>query len=219
MAKGKIITKSLKQQAYEKLSTMYLKGDLKPGDPLLETELSEGLNISRTPLREAFLQLEKEGLVEIIPRKGAFVRRITLHDIQELFQIREAVEGMAAYLASTRLTEDQFNVLDRKFLAVSLQEDKLLKNQLAEEAGGMLHSIILIACDNQRIREILGSYRTLLTQERAVASSIPHQLDNAFAEHLLILENLKKGPEEAELSMRQHIRNTLKMVMENPGRD
>ncbi len=213
MAKQNSQGKSLKQQAYEKLTTMFLKGELKQGDPLIELNLSEKMKISRTPLREAFLQMEKEGIVEIIPRKGAFIKRITLHDIQEVFQIREAIEGMAAHLAATKITENQIEALEKIFNQADecRGDDSFLK--AAEKAGDNLHEMVLQISGNLRIREILNSYQLLLMREQKKAASIPVIIEQAFDDHKEILTGLKESPDAAEKAMRTHIRKTLNAVI------
>ena len=86
----------LGNQAYQKLKRIILGRQISPGEKLNESELAQGLGISRTPVREAINRLEKEGLVEIIPQRGAFVVQFSAKDVLELFLIRENLEGLAA---------------------------------------------------------------------------------------------------------------------------
>ncbi len=199
---------SLKQQVYDHLSSLYLANELNQGDPLNEVEISTRLQISRTPVREAFLQLEKEGIVEIIPRKGAFIRRISLHDIIELFQIREAIEGMAASLSAGRLSPELLAELEVQFTAARIESEISIFQSAAEEAGEKLHRLIIEISQNRRIKEILNNYRTLLDKEHRDAALIPKRIEESYVEHLQILQGLRTGPEAAESAMRLHIRNT-----------
>src|SRR3972149_3791966 len=85
---------------YELLKQMILDQKVPPGDPLPEEELARTFHVSRTPVHEALVRLEKDRLVVLQPWRGAFVRGMTMDDVQELYQIREALEGMAARLAA-----------------------------------------------------------------------------------------------------------------------
>ena len=209
MKDGENCFKSLKQIAYEKISSMILSGELRSDEELHEIALSEKLGISRTPLREAFQQLEKEGLIEVIPRKGAFLRKISVKDIQELFQVREAVEGMAARLAASKIGEEDLCRLEALFEKAGAELDSLEKSRKLEQIGDELHKVILQKCNNKRIIEILSQYKTILAYERMRAALIPIQVEDAFLDHIAILNGLRKGPDDAEASMRNHIRKTM----------
>ena len=96
---------SLGSRAYQELKQIILEGQVAPGKKLKEGDLAEALGISRTPVREAINRLEKEGLVEIFPQRGAFVVEFTEKDVFELFLIRENLEGLAARLAAEKISE------------------------------------------------------------------------------------------------------------------
>src|SRR5512139_2864913 len=96
---------SLGSRAYQELRRIILEGQVGPGKKLNEGELAKALGISRTPIREAINRLEKEGLVEIFPQRGAFVIQFTEKDVYELFLIRENLEGLATYLAAEKIDE------------------------------------------------------------------------------------------------------------------
>jgi DNA-binding GntR family transcriptional regulator len=99
-------------QIAEMLKQAILEGDFKGGDQLGEHDLQVRFGVSRSPLREAFRELEKLGLVEIIPRKGSFVRRISRKDIEENFPVRAALEGLAAKLAVKNMTKNTLTRLE-----------------------------------------------------------------------------------------------------------
>lgn len=109
----------LVEQVSRVLREAILEGHLRGGDQLVEAELKEQFGISRSPLREAFRDLEKKGLVEIIPRKGTFVKTITRRDIEEHFPVRSVLEGLAAREAYERLTEE-----DQEEMALALENMK-----------------------------------------------------------------------------------------------
>ncbi len=106
--KGKQIKpQGLTEQVSQILTEAILDGTLGPGESLIETELQKQLGVSRSPVREAFRDLEKKGLVTIIPRRGTFVKEITRKDLEENFPVRATLEGLAARQAYTLLTPDQ----------------------------------------------------------------------------------------------------------------
>ena len=98
--------KPLRDLVFENLREAILKGDLNPGDRLMEVQLANKLGVSRTPVREAIRKLELEGLVIMLPRKGAYVADMSLKDIIEVLEIRASLEGLAAYLASERMSDE-----------------------------------------------------------------------------------------------------------------
>jgi DNA-binding GntR family transcriptional regulator len=207
---------SLKHVAYEQIGQWLIDGTLQPGEALIETDLAERLGISRTPVREALHQLAQEGLVEMIPRRGAFVRRITLQDIEELFVIREAIEGVAARLAATKADPEQLRIFAELFETADKEPDEKKRQSLYEEAGDDFHDYILGSCGNTRIIEIIGTYKVLLQKERQIAAHIPGRIEQSSNEHRAILKALQqREPDLAEKAMRQHIVGTLNTILES----
>ncbi len=97
------------------LTEAIVDGTLNGGDQLVEADIQKRFSISRSPIREAFRDLEKKGLVEIIPRKGTFVKRITRRDIKEHFPVRSVLEGLAAREAYQRITEQELEAMADAF--------------------------------------------------------------------------------------------------------
>ena len=108
--------KPLRDLVFENLREAILKGDLNPGDRLMEVQLANKLGVSRTPVREAIRKLELEGLVIMLPRKGAYVADMSLKDIIEVLEIRASLEGLAAYLASERMSDEDIKKLEENNL-------------------------------------------------------------------------------------------------------
>jgi DNA-binding GntR family transcriptional regulator len=103
----------LGDQISEWLTVAILEGTIKEGDKLIEMRLQEQFGISRSPIREAFRELEKKGLVVIVPRKGTFVRKVTRQDIEDQFQVRAVLEGIAARLAFARMKEENLEEIEK----------------------------------------------------------------------------------------------------------
>lgn len=130
--------------------------DIKPGEQLNELMLAEKLGVSRSPLREAFRLLEAEGFVVRQPGKGAYVREVTADDLLELFPVRAALEGLAAELAATRLTEKELQVLGRiteKMAQAAEQRDVKTYQRLNYE----FHKAIVRGAHNRRLEEIINN--------------------------------------------------------------
>jgi DNA-binding GntR family transcriptional regulator len=162
------------------------------------------------------LQLAQEGLVEMVPRRGAFVRKISLQDIQELFEIREAIEGIATRLAATKADPERLKEIEVLFDEADKEPDEKKRRSLYDSIGDMLHDYILSVCGNKRIIEIIDTYKIVLQKERQMAASIPGRIEESLKEHRAVIEALKnRDPELAERRMRQHIVGTLNTILES----
>ncbi|CAB1060699.1 hypothetical protein D1BOALGB6SA_5466 [Olavius sp. associated proteobacterium Delta 1] len=148
----------LGEQVSQILIEAILEGALKQGDQLIEADLQKLFNVSRSPLREAFRELEKKGLVEIIPRRGAFVRTVTTKDIKENFPVRAALEGLAARQAYTRMTATDLKQINKAFsgmqLAVAKKQYAKYRNQ-----HHVFHETFIKACGNNLLIELLETLR------------------------------------------------------------
>jgi len=148
----------LGEQVSHILTEAILEGDLKGGDQLVEAELQQQFGISRSPLREAFRDLEKKGLVVIIPRRGTFVKRITRKDIEENFPVRAVLEGLAAQEAYRKITgnalEEMSNVLGEMARAVKKNDTKAYWRSHLE-----FHDIFIKASGNDILINVLKTLR------------------------------------------------------------
>ncbi|MEE9255616.1 MAG: GntR family transcriptional regulator, partial [bacterium] len=98
--------KSLSRMVAEEIKEAILKGDLQPGDKLVETDLTQSLGVSRTPLREAFRELAAEGYITVVPHKGSYVSTISEEEVLDLYSITSVLEGLATRLATPRLQSE-----------------------------------------------------------------------------------------------------------------
>jgi DNA-binding GntR family transcriptional regulator len=148
----------LGEQVSHILTEAILEGDLKGGDQLIEAELQKQFGISRSPLREAFRDLEKKGLVVIIPRRGTFVKRITRKDIEENFPVRAVLEGLAAREAYRKITPDALEkmacVLGEMARAVKENDTKAYWKSHLE-----FHDIFIKASGNDILIDVLKTLR------------------------------------------------------------
>jgi DNA-binding GntR family transcriptional regulator len=148
----------LGEQVSQILIDAILEGSLKQGDQLIEADLQKHFNVSRSPLREAFRELEKKGLVEIIPRKGAFVRTVTTKDIRENFPVRAALEGLAARESYARMTAKDLKQIQKAFAGM---QQAVAKKQYARyrEHHHVFHDAFIRASGNDLLIESLETLR------------------------------------------------------------
>ena len=149
----------LRDAVFMSLRKAILTGKIKPGERLTEIKLGKLLGTSRTPIREAIRKLELEGLVTIVPGSGARVSGMTVEDLQEVMEVRSALEQLSAGLASERITEEEKNQLRdacNDFIRSTAQGDSL---EIAE-ADVRFHDLILKAAKNEKLRGILKGRRT-----------------------------------------------------------
>ncbi|MBO8162133.1 MAG: GntR family transcriptional regulator [Brevibacillus sp.] len=178
-----------KQQVYEEIKNAIINHQILPGEPLYERNLSESLGISRTPIREAIQQLELEGWVKSIPRKGTFVNNISEKDVEEVLQLRRAIEGLVMELLIPTITDEQLEKVEQIYFSQSAQRednkrfiaiDKDFHNYLAELSG------------NSRVVQLM---QTISDQMRWFGIRALNQLGRAeqtLREHEMILTALKK---------------------------
>ena len=191
---------------YERLKQLILDQKVASGAPLPEEELARTFGVSRTPIHEALVRLEKDRLVILQPWRGAFVRGITMDDVQELYQIREALEGMAARLAAEMIGEELLNQLGKncvQLVALGENGDPVAFFETARE----FHWILFRGVSNQRVREILGNIREQMGAVRKYLVNNPEKVAADLQDHPMILDAIRRHePEEAEQLMRRHIR-------------
>jgi len=198
---------TLVDQIANALKDDILTGSLKGGDQLLEDSLKNEFGISRTPLREAFRVLEKEGLVEILPRKGTFVRRISRQDIEENFPVRAILEGLAARLAYANLAQQDINDMEE---VLEYMEEAAQRKDFIEYAKHHLtfHEIFINVSNNETLIALLHNLRMNRLWHRYTYQYYKEDFRNSLKIHRRILYLFKKknvSPEEIEKLVRRHI--------------
>lgn len=206
---------SLRGRVFHKLREDILNGKYKENEELKEVAIGEELGVSRTPVREAFRQLELEGLIQIVPNKGAYVTGITAKDIKDIYMIRSSLEGMCARLATEHITTEQLEELEENVYLASFHASKGHMEQMAE-LDNRFHHILYEACDSKMLEKLLQDFhqyvirirkKTLSTKERGIASN---------DEHKKIMEAIKAGKtEEAEQLATQHMINAYDNMVKN----
>ncbi|AEE90298.1 Transcriptional regulator, GntR family [Tepidanaerobacter acetatoxydans Re1] len=197
--------KPLRDLVFAAMREAILSGKLKPGERLMEVQLAEEMGVSRTPVREAIRKLELEGLVVMVPRKGAYVAGLTLKDVAEVFEIRSSLEGLAAALAADRITDEEVEALDNILKEISEAVgkgdiDKVIKKD------GEFHQILFSASRNNRLAQMINNLKEQIDRFRVQSFSNPVRLKSVLSEHKEILDAIKQGNiENAEKLAKEHI--------------
>jgi DNA-binding GntR family transcriptional regulator len=192
---------------YETLREAIIKQILKPGERLMEQELAEEMGVSRTPVREALRKLELEGYVVMIPRKGAYVAGLSIKDINNVFEIRGALETLAAGLAASRATQEEIEEMERNLvMEAALFETSDLPKTI--EVDTRFHELIYRASKNNRLQNMLKDLRDQVQRFRTTTLAVPGRMKFALDEHRRIVEAIAAGNvQEAKLAIREHIEN------------
>lgn len=196
---------SLGDTVYEALREAIIKQVLKPGERLMETELAEEMGVSRTPVREAMRKLELEDYVEMIPRKGTYVSGLSIKDVNNLFEIRGALETLAAGLAAKRATQVEIaemrkNLQEETHLFETSDVLKMI------EFDTCFHEIIYSAARNVRLQNMIKDLRDQIQRFRTTSLAVPGRMKFALAEHHKIVEAIALGDvQEAERVTRAHL--------------
>ncbi|BDF66793.1 GntR family transcriptional regulator [Pseudoflavonifractor phocaeensis] len=200
---------ALKNVAYEYLLNAIMSYELKPGQVIVEQEVSDQLGISRTPIREAFKQLESEGLVHHFPSRGTFVTNLTVQDVEEIFQLREMFELTALKSAIHRITEEELRYIEGRLRY--LDDKKSEEPSTKEEFYGSdreLHELIMKYSGNSRMVKFHRTLEAQLERLRRISSMTPMRLSKSRQEHLDILNALSdRDLDAATDALRLHLRN------------
>lgn len=195
-----------RDDVYLQLKEQILNGHFSPGETIGERATAESLGISRVPLREALIRLERDELVRIVPRRGAFVRIFSAEDLRHLYELREALEGMAAGRAALAARSRALDEIKGKLR--SLIRGKHVDEPEAERLGLSFHETVLGHCGNPMIAEAAARIGDQVRLARS--SSYQHASQDwvrrGVREHLSIAEAIESGDSAAaEREMRAHI--------------
>lgn len=208
--------KPLRDKIATSIRDSILRGKLKPGERLMELDLAKLLGISRTPIREAFLQLESEGFLKVIPRKGAIVTETSFKDAEETYEIKSVIEGLAARLATLKLTDEQINELEKinkEMEEIALSENKDYQKFL--ELNSSFHKVINESCGNDKLIKLILNLRYQTFRYNYLFLSLISHLESSVQEHNQIIEAIKKRDEElVEKLVKKHNENAKNLLVE-----
>ena len=197
--------KLLREHVYTGVKTAIIGGDFQPGKRLIEEKLAADMATSRTPVREAIQKLEKEGLIFRLPRGGFAVKQVTEEELEEILGLRSILEGYAAFLATSRITETELKQLDE----IITKEDACLKNLNVDEfirLDGEFHDVLYRAAKNARLYGLLNDLRDYMYRYRVIILHYQRKLHLAVQDHKEMLASMKaKSPRQVERLVRKHV--------------
>ena len=203
----------LRDVVFNTLRQAILRGELKPGERLMEIQLANKLGVSRTPIREALRKLELEGLVNMVPRKGAEVADITEKSLRDVLEVRKALEELSVQLACEEITEEEIEELKRvaERFKDTLDDQDVTK---IAEADVAFHDVIYTATDNQKLILLLNNLREQMYRYRVEYLKKEEAYPQLIAEHEELIDNIsKRNKEEATRIMCEHIDNQVATVI------
>ncbi|MDF2543540.1 MAG: hypothetical protein K0S47_3258 [Herbinix sp.] len=205
---------SLRGRVFNKIREDILAGIYKENEELKENTLGVELGVSRTPVREALRQLELEGLVTIIPNKGAYVTGITTKDIHDIYMIRSYLEGLCAKWACEHITEEQLEAMDEILYLSEFHARRSHHEQLVE-LDNKFHDLIYKASGSKILDHVLSDFHHYVERIRKITLSRTSRATKSNEEHAAILDAIRKRDGElAEALAHEHIMNTIKNISE-----
>ncbi len=205
----------LRDVVFKTLREAILKGNLAPGERLMEIQLANQLGVSRTPIREAIRKLELEGLVIMIPRRGAEVARITEKDLRDVLEVRASLEELAIGLACERITDEEIGELRR---ALENFREVLRKGDVTKiaESDVDFHDIIFSATQNARLIQIVNNLREQMYRYRLEYLKDYTTHDRLYKEHQQITDAVSdRDKERARKLIVEHIYHQELTVIKN----
>ena len=196
---------SLTDELVDILRDRILKGEYKIGEKIKENQIATEFKVSRTPIREAFKQLENEGLIDYIPNRGCFAKGFTRQDIEDIYAVRKALEIMAVEWAVSRISDEQIQALQEQselmeFYTTKKDSDKVL------DLNSAYHDIIYDAAGSRFMAQILRSYKEYIEQTRKVILYEQAYLEEILKEHKAVLAAIKaRDVDGAKKAMAEHL--------------
>lgn len=201
---------SLSGRVFHKIREDILAGKYLQDDELREKAIADEMGVSRTPVREALRQLELEGLVTIIPNKGALVVGISRKDVQDIYEIRSHLEGLCAKWSTFNITAEQLDELDENIYLSEFHAGKEHYEQVLE-LDNRFHEVLYKASNSRMLDHVLSDFHHYVERVRKITLSKPDRVKNSIEEHRKIVEALKnKDDNKAEQLANEHIMNTIR---------
>lgn len=200
---------SLLGRVYDRIREDILNGVYKEQEELKEATLGEKMGVSRTPVREALRQLELEGLVEIIPNKGARVTGITKKDIDDIYQIRYFLEGLSARWATEHATKEQLEKMEETLYLTEFHVARENYEQVYE-LDSLFHELMYEASGSKLLNHILSDFHMYVTRIRKTSLASSNRSYNSTKEHWEILNAIReRNADKAEECAHQHVMSTI----------
>jgi len=198
---------SLRGRVFNRIREDILNGKYKEHGELKEVAIGEELGVSRTPVREAFRQLELEGLIQIIPNKGAYVTGITTKDVRDIYMIRSYLEGLCARWVTEEITPEQMAEMEENIFLSEFHASKGHYEQMAE-MDNRFHEILYESCNSKMLEHLLKDFHQYVLRVRKKTLANSERGNQSNLEHRMIMEAIKAGEaDRAEKLANQHMIN------------
>ena len=203
-----------RETVYNSLKKQIFSGYILPGSRLVEMDLARDFGMSRTTIREVIKEIAAEGLIEIIPHKGAKVTKMSLKDMEDTYRIQQDLEGLVALLASERLSDKQIRKLEE--IHESSKKYGIGDPKVWVKWNQRFHSVFTRNCGNERlIKAIENNHNYEFGRYRYMVVAMPGSIEKFIGDHERILAATKKRrPTEVRMMMEKHIERITKMVLE-----
>lgn len=200
---------SLEEKVYKTLEDQILSQKLTAGEAVTESKLSSALGVSRTPIREALQRLDREGLIKLIPNKGAFVIGISEKDLIDIYMIRMRLEGLASSIAAKKADEKLCRHLEEN---IDLTEFYISKGNIerVKDLDSDFHDIIYRACDSRMICKTLSELHRYIASYRKLSLTVEGRIEKSLEEHREIFAAISKNDaQSADNLMSKHVEHAL----------
>ncbi len=210
---------SLEEKVYLSLEEQIISQKLRPGEAVTEMKLSRELGVSRTPVREALQRLDREGLIKLIPNKGAVVLGISEQDLIDIYKIRMRLEGLAARIAAEKressLCRELGDNIDLTGFYMAKGDIEKVKNLDSE-----FHDIIYRSCESRMLGKTLSELHRYIASYRKLSLAVSGRIDHSLAEHKEIYEAISGGnADEADALMSEHVERALDNLLQIINKD
>lgn len=201
--------RTLGEKVYDRLEELIMDGELERGTKITETSIAKMFDVSPTPVREAFRKLASDGLIEVASWKGVIVKGIEQKDLLEIYECREALEGMVGKLAVRNITKEDIEILE----GILERCNDVETPEILIELNTEFHNELLRIAKNERLSKLLNELMVVILYDRDISGRYSVRRKEIVAEHLDILKYLKKKDEKkvSEL-MAKHIRNGYEFI-------
>lgn len=207
--------KPLREVIFNTLRDAIIVGELKPGERLMEVKLADKMGVSRTPVREAIRKLELEGLVNMLPRKGAHVADLSVKDIVDVLEVRATLDGLATSLSASRITDEELKELKHINLQfIGFIEKENLQGSVKKDVE--FHDIIYRSSRNDKLMQIVSNLREQVQRFRVIYLKDYKSPKELIKEHIDIYDAIySRDPEKAQQMAQRHIKNQQETIIKS----
>ena len=202
---GQINENTLTNEIADIVRERILKGEYQIGEKIKESSIAQELNVSRTPIREAFKMLEEEGLLDYLPNRGCYAKGFTKRDVSDIYTVREALEEIAMTWACERITDEEIDKLEEQCELMDFYTKKRDVQKILT-MNSSFHDIIYNSTGSRFLAQVLRSYKGYLDKTRKSVFYREEFLDSIQEEHKAIFEAVKSRDEEqAVIAIKKHL--------------